>query len=55
MFNTDSSAVVDGLALAIFGIDYQSVKSNTADSVIALLQGAPQDELAPTFLADSDH
>lgn len=55
VFNADSAAVVDGLALASFGVDYQAVGSNTADLVIALLQGVPQDELASTFPAASDH
>jgi putative ABC transport system substrate-binding protein len=55
VFNIEEQSVQDGLALASFGVNYESVGRNAGKLVIKLLQGASIKDLAPLFPKLEDH
>ncbi|MDR2794731.1 MAG: ABC transporter substrate-binding protein [Holosporaceae bacterium] len=55
VFNMEEQSVRDGLALATFGVNYESVGRNTGKLVTKLLQGAAVKDLAPIFPRIEDH
>ncbi len=55
LFNSHEQAVRDGLALASFGVSYQSVGKNAGKLVAALLHGADINTLAPLYPTLQDH
>lgn len=55
VFNSESQAVKDGLALASFGVDYHSVGRNTGKLVADLLKGVEVGKLTPLYPTFKDH
>jgi putative ABC transport system substrate-binding protein len=55
VFNMEEQSVRDGLALATFGVNYESVGKNTGKLVAKLLKGAAVQDLAPIFPKIEDH
>ena len=55
IFNADSQAVRNGMALASFGVDYQTVGRNAGKLAAALLKGQPINILTPVYPKASDH
>lgn len=55
VFNADSQAVKDGLALASFGVDYTTVGKNAAKLTAAILRGQKVSDLTPLYPAPEDH
>jgi putative ABC transport system substrate-binding protein len=55
VFNIEEQSVRDGLALASFGVNYESVGRNTGKLVSELLKGVPVKDLAPIFPKTEDH
>ncbi|MDR1361913.1 MAG: ABC transporter substrate-binding protein [Holosporaceae bacterium] len=55
VFNAEEQAVIDGLALASFGVNYESVGRNAGKLVAKLLRGAAVKDLAPAFPTSEDH
>jgi putative ABC transport system substrate-binding protein len=55
VFNIEEQSVRDGLALASFGVNYESVGRNTGKLVQKLLKGASVKDLAPLFPKMEDH
>jgi putative ABC transport system substrate-binding protein len=55
MFNIEEQSVRDGLALASFGVNYESVGRNAGKLVAKLLKGTPVKDLAPVFPKTEDH
>jgi putative ABC transport system substrate-binding protein len=55
VFNADSQAVRDGLALGSFGVDYESVGAQAARLSSAILNGRPVSSLDPLYPSAEDH
>jgi putative ABC transport system substrate-binding protein len=55
VFNAEDQAVRDGLALASFGVNYESVGRNAGKLVAKLLKGAIVKDLPPIFPKTKDH
>ncbi|MDR2068074.1 MAG: ABC transporter substrate-binding protein [Holosporaceae bacterium] len=55
VFNMEEQSVRDGLALATFGVNYESVGRNTGKLVAKLLKGAAVKDLPPIFPKMEDH
>ena len=55
VFNVEEQAVLDGLALASFGVDYKAVGRNAGKLVARLLNGADIKNLAPIYPKLEDH
>lgn len=55
LFNADSQAVRDGLALGSFGVDYHSVGRNAGKLAAAVLDGESVTTLAPVYPSAADH
>jgi putative ABC transport system substrate-binding protein len=55
VFNIEEQSVRDGLAMASFGVNYESVGRNTGKLVVKLLNGASVKDLAPIFPKIEDH
>ncbi|GHT97157.1 ABC transporter substrate-binding protein [Alphaproteobacteria bacterium] len=55
MFNMEEQAVRDGLALASFGVNYESVGKNAGKLVAELLNGADIKNVAPVYPSLHDH
>jgi putative ABC transport system substrate-binding protein len=55
VFNAEDQAVRDGLALASFGVNYESVGRNAGKLVAKLLKGASVNDLPPIFPKTEDH
>jgi putative ABC transport system substrate-binding protein len=55
VFNAEDQAVRDGLALASFGVNYESVGRNAGKLVAKLLNGASVQDLPPIFPKTEDH
>jgi putative ABC transport system substrate-binding protein len=55
VFNAEDQAVRDGLALASFGVNYESVGKNAGKLVAKLLKGASVKDLVPIFPKTEDH
>jgi putative ABC transport system substrate-binding protein len=55
VFNVEDQAVRDGLALASFGVNYESVGRNAGKLVAKLLRGASIRDLPPIFPKTEDH
>jgi putative ABC transport system substrate-binding protein len=55
VFNIEEQSVRDGLALASFGVNYESVGRNTGKLVAKLLQGALVKDLKPIYPNIKDH
>jgi putative ABC transport system substrate-binding protein len=55
VFNAEDQAVRDGLALASFGVNYESIGRNAGKLVVKLLKGFPTEALPPIFPEMADH
>ncbi|MDR0632066.1 MAG: ABC transporter substrate-binding protein [Holosporaceae bacterium] len=55
VFNAEEQAVRDGLALASFGVNYESVGRNAGKLVARLLKGDSINDLPPIFPKTEDH
>jgi putative ABC transport system substrate-binding protein len=55
MFNIEEQSVRDGLALASFGVNYESIGKNAGKLVAALLNGVNIQDLPPIFPKIEDH
>jgi putative ABC transport system substrate-binding protein len=55
VFNVEDQAVRDGLALASFGVNYESVGRNAGKLVAKLLRGASVQDMPPIFPKTEDH
>jgi putative ABC transport system substrate-binding protein len=55
LFNAEEQAVRDGLALASFGVNYESVGRNAGKLVAKLLNGSTVKDLTPIFPTINDH
>jgi putative ABC transport system substrate-binding protein len=55
VFNVEDQAVKDGLALASFGVNYESVGRNAGKFVAKLLRGASVRDLPPIFPKTENH
>lgn len=55
LFNADSQAVKEGLALGSFGVDYYKVGKNAGELAVAILNGIPVSELPPKYPTAADH
>jgi putative ABC transport system substrate-binding protein len=55
VFNAEDQAVRDGIALASYGVNYESVGKNAGKLVIQLLNGADIKTLAPIYPAAEDY
>jgi putative ABC transport system substrate-binding protein len=55
VFNIEEQSVRDGLALASFGVNYESVGRNAGKLVMKLLKGVPVKDLPPVFPKIEDH
>jgi putative ABC transport system substrate-binding protein len=55
VFNMEEQSVRDGLALATFGVNYESVGRNTGKLVAKILKGAALKDLPPIFPKMEDH
>ncbi|GHU13756.1 ABC transporter substrate-binding protein [Alphaproteobacteria bacterium] len=55
MFNMEEQAVRDGLALASFGVNYESVGKNAGKLVAELLNGVDIKNVAPVYPSLRDH
>ncbi|MDR2268018.1 MAG: ABC transporter substrate-binding protein [Holosporaceae bacterium] len=55
VFDSEDQSVRDGLALASFGVNYESVGRNAGKLVAKLLNGAPVKDLSPIFPKLEDH
>ncbi|MDR2681889.1 MAG: ABC transporter substrate-binding protein [Holosporaceae bacterium] len=55
MFDAEDQSVRDGLALASFGVSYESVGRNAGKLVVKLLNGAAVQDLSPIFPKTEDH
>jgi putative ABC transport system substrate-binding protein len=55
VFDAEDQSVRDGLALASFGVNYESVGRNAGKLVAKLLKGADIKDLAPIFPKIQDH
>lgn len=55
LFNADSQAVRDGLALGSFGVDYRSVGRNAGKLTAAVLHGQSFRTLAPLYPSAAEH
>ncbi|MDR3187001.1 MAG: ABC transporter substrate-binding protein [Holosporaceae bacterium] len=55
VFDSEDQSVRDGLALASFGVSYESVGKNAGKLVAKLLKGALIKDLAPIFPKIEDH
>jgi putative ABC transport system substrate-binding protein len=55
VFNAENQAVRDGLALASFGVSYESVGRNAGKLLAKLLKGSSVKNLAPIFPKIEDH
>jgi putative ABC transport system substrate-binding protein len=55
VFNAGDQAVKDGLALACFGVDYESVGANAGELVEKLIKCSSVKDLAPVFPKAEDH
>lgn len=55
VFNVDTQAVKDGIALASFGVDYLAVGKNTGKLVASILQGKSVKDLPPIYPNINDH
>ncbi|GHU13838.1 ABC transporter substrate-binding protein [Alphaproteobacteria bacterium] len=55
VFNSGDQAVRDGLVLASFGANYESVGRNAGKLVVKLLKGADIKTLAPIYPGSCDH
>ncbi len=55
IINVDEGAVVDGMVLASFGVDYIKVGENTGKLVAQILRGVDVSKLRPLYPAQKDH
>ncbi|MDR1375562.1 MAG: ABC transporter substrate-binding protein [Holosporaceae bacterium] len=55
VFNIEEQSVRDGLALASFGVNYESVGRNAGKLVVKLLKGSTVKDLPPLFPKIEDH
>ncbi|MDR2794732.1 MAG: ABC transporter substrate-binding protein [Holosporaceae bacterium] len=55
VFNAEDQAVRDGLALASFGVSYESVGRNAGKLAAKILKGAAVKDLPPIFPQTKDH
>jgi putative ABC transport system substrate-binding protein len=55
VFNAESQAVKDGLALASFGVNYRTVGKNAAKLTASILQGKAISTLHPIYPSTQDH
>ncbi|MDR0942465.1 MAG: ABC transporter substrate-binding protein [Holosporales bacterium] len=55
VFNIEEQAVRDGLVLASFGVDYESIGRNAGKLVEKLLKGADIKTLSPSYPSIKDH
>ncbi|MDR3155695.1 MAG: ABC transporter substrate-binding protein [Holosporaceae bacterium] len=55
VFNMEEQSVRDGLAMASFGVNYESVGRNAGKLVVKLLNGSAVKDLAPLFPKIEDH
>ncbi|MDR3179389.1 MAG: ABC transporter substrate-binding protein [Holosporaceae bacterium] len=55
VFNVEDQAVRDGLALASFGVNYESVGRNAGKLVAKLLKGVSVKDLAPVYPKPEDY
>jgi putative tryptophan/tyrosine transport system substrate-binding protein len=55
VFNAEEQGVKDGLALASYGVNYESVGRNAGKLVVSVLKGKKISELAPVSPKTSDH
>lgn len=55
VFNAEAQAVKDGLALASFGLDYNTVGKNAAKLTANILRGQKISELTPLYPKPEDH
>ncbi|MDR2780922.1 MAG: ABC transporter substrate-binding protein [Holosporaceae bacterium] len=55
VFDSEDQSVRDGLALASFGVSYESVGKNAGKLVAKLLNGASPKDLPPIFPKTEDH
>jgi putative tryptophan/tyrosine transport system substrate-binding protein len=55
VFNAESQAVRDGLALASYGVDYIAIGNNTAKLAAAILNGEDLSKLLPTYPTAAAH
>ncbi len=55
VFNAESQAVKDGLALASFGVDHLAVGRNAGKLAAAILRGHKISDLIPSYPTSADH
>jgi putative ABC transport system substrate-binding protein len=55
VFNAEDQSVRDGLALASFGVNYESVGRNAGKLIAQLLKGVAVKDLQPVFPKSDDH
>jgi putative ABC transport system substrate-binding protein len=55
VFNIEEQSVRDGLALASFGVNYESVGKNAGKLIAKLLEGVSVKDLPPIFPKIEDH
>jgi putative ABC transport system substrate-binding protein len=55
VFNAEDQAVRDGLALASFGVNYESVGKNAGKLTAKVLKGENISDIAPVFPDHKDH
>lgn len=55
IFNSDGQAVQDGIVLASFGVDFESIGRNAGKLVISLLNGKDISDLPPVYPKTTDH
>ncbi|MFO1256957.1 MAG: ABC transporter substrate-binding protein [Gammaproteobacteria bacterium] len=55
VFNVEAEAVKNGLALAIFGVDYATVGRNAGKLTAKVLRGEKMSDLTPLYPTSEDH